>query len=31
MGHSASNDATIRFVIRAASRAVASGMLSHGA
>jgi len=30
IGHSASNDATIRFVIRAASRAVASGMLSHG-
>jgi 3-hydroxymyristoyl/3-hydroxydecanoyl-(acyl carrier protein) dehydratase len=29
--HSAPNDATIRFVIRAANRAVASGMLSHGA
>ena len=29
--HSAPNAATIRFVIRAASRAVASGMLSHGA
>lgn len=29
--HSAPNDVTIRFVIRNASRTVASGMLSHGA
>jgi 3-hydroxymyristoyl/3-hydroxydecanoyl-(acyl carrier protein) dehydratase len=29
--HSATGDSTIRFAIRAASRAIASGMLSHGA